>query len=936
MKLFTTLSKQAENPSRIAIIDRNPVTYLCIMKKSSQLAKHLWDQGARPGDCVVTLLAQSNDLVCVMLACFKVGAIYVPLSPEERPGKITDTITDSAPKLIITSSDNKTLVEGYQDCAVVLMDESKKVINQLPHTEISYEAPEDSIAFILYTSGTTSRPRGVQITYRAIHYWLDLLKEKITSTSPIRMLSYISPSFDAHIWEYLVAFSKGGCNIITPPQVRVDPKSLAEFIVSNNVTHALFLPTVLEKLLPELEKIKRRLSSPLPISDLYSTGEALTSDLIEATIDLGITPWNCYGSTEEGFGLSVQECTNENTWEGKAPVAYPEGTDCYAFLVPRGQEGEDIIQELYTSTPHLSPGYLRRPKETSEKFVEVQHSGKVVRAFKTGDQFVVAPNGLLYCLGRISNDAHLKLNARMVRLQEIESKLKEIPHIQSACVVSCSLGGRTFLHAFVSSSAEVNPQELKKHLALSLTPESIPLNFDKLEEIPETTNGKKDRRTLKEKATKYYKSRSDPLEEGTFSPRSAFPVIEKILWTIWAAVIENFKYIREIDAETPFHILGGSSLELARMASMISSKFKVPFSISNLPNSPEKVTILELSKSVYVSLCKHAESSNITPLHQEDPPQGPPIFLIHEITGDASGTYLPLSKELSKLNRSVYAIDSRARLDDRFLCSDLDSIALDYATNINKIQPEGPCTLVGWSSGSTIAYCTALSLESMGRKVSFLGLIDGIYPHVYQSANNSDLLRETCILVNKLGVKIEQEALERDDINTLNKFDLVNWVFNVAGKLLSSTPPPPRVQVAHQILIAFIRVQISNRKTNATPHVFSTPETAEQMARLSRDQVGAKRDLGWLNQNQTTVIHPPMGNEHVDIITKQAPNLVGALSLYINLTPKRRLTGRSKAGIISHNTHLLSTAIQSLLKTVPMEEREALLEDALAQVANST
>lgn len=933
MKLFTVLSEQAEDPSRIAVLDRGPVTYLDLMKKSSQIAKHLSDQGARPGDCIVTLLHQSSDLVCVILACFKVGAIYVPLSPEEKPGKISDTITDSTPRLIITSVNNEPLIKERQDAVVVLIDQSWEAIDKLPHTEGFHESSEDSIAFILYTSGTTSRPRGVQITYRAIHYWLNLLKEKVTLAAPVRMLSYISPSFDAHIWEYLVAFSSGGCNIITPPRVRVDPKNLAEFIVSNNVTHALFLPTILEKLLPELEKIKNHSGSPLPITDLYSTGEALTSDLIESAIDLGLTPWNCYGSTEEGFGLSVQECTKENTWEGKAPVAYPEGKDCYAFLIPHGQETDDPIQELYTSTPHLSPGYLRRPKETSEKFVEVEHSGKVVKAFKTGDQFVVAPNGLLYCLGRISNDAHLKLNARMVRLQEVESKLKEIPHIQSACVVSCSLGGRTFLHAFVSSSIEVNPQELKKHLALSLTPESIPLNFDSLEKIPETTNGKKDRRTLKEKATKYYESKPDPLEEETFSPKSAFPVIENTLWAIWSEVIENFKYIREIDAETPFHILGGSSLELARMVSMISSKFKVPFSISNLPKSPEKITILELSKSVYVNLCKHADSSNITSLYQEAPPQGPPIFLIHEITGDASGTYLPLSKELSKLNRSVHAINSRARLDDRFLCSDLDSIALDYATNINKTQPEGPCTLIGWSSGSTIAYCTALSLESMGRKVAFLGLIDGIYPHVYQSANNSDLLKETSILINKLGVKIGQEALKRSDIDTLNKFDLVNWVFSVAGKLLSSDRLPPKVQLAHQILTAFIRVQIANRKTNATPHVFSTSETVEQMARLSRDQVGANRDLGWLNQNQTTVIHPSMGNEHADIITKQVPDLVRALALYIKLHPQARSPRRSRGGITSPQTHL-STAIQSLLRTVPPEEREALLEDALARVTD--
>ncbi len=922
-----------ENSARVAISAEKNLTYQFLESRANRIANFLLARGVKPGEPVVVFLRQSIELGSTMLACFRVGIIYVPISPDENPEKISDILADCNPNKIIASTADFFKIAGESVDILLSLEEINDEVESSSDA-LSIPTPtEDSIAYITYTSGTSSRPRGVQICRRALFYWLNLLEKQVIADRPVRMLSFISPSFDAHIWEYLLAWSKGGCNVIPPIDVRTSPSLLANFIIDNNITHALFLPTILRGLLPKLAEAKKS-SGSLPITDIYSTGEELTLDLIESALSLNIRIWNAYGSTEKGFGLSVELCTREKIWNEIAPVADPEGEGCHAILVnvelPDGGEAN----ELYAVSPHLSPGYLNRPDETEEKFVSLDLEGKTVRAFKTGDMFTRAPNGTLYYLGRISHDTHLKINGRMVRPQETESKLREHPVIQDACVVACHMMGRSFLHAYVTKNgSNLEDLELKAFLSKKLPIESIPLNITCIDKpLPTTTNGKIDRKLLTEKAQSFYESQSmgDP---GELSPKTSFPVIEVQLIKIWSQIFPIFKYLEKTDVNTPFHLLGGTSLEMTELIAKISEKFNITYSFLDLSKDPDNITISNITQSIYKKMCSNQK--NIVLLHEEVHSDTPPIFLIHEITGDASATYVTLAKELSHLKCTIYGIESRAKNDDLYLCSSIESISTDYANEINSIQPDGPCTILGWSSGSTIAYSTCLSLESNGRVVRFLGLVDGIPPYIYQSVENEVFLNEIALLIDKLGVNIKKPVLGKKDTSTLSKPEIINLIFKIVTEQFSPNATPRHIKIAQYLMLALLALDISGRATRVLPHVFSTHETLRQLSRFNPKHIDVTGDLGWLRQVQPITIYPPMGEAHTDIIKSGASSLVSAISMFLAplYSPNKSLPlQRRKA---KPGQEHISQAIQALLKTIPPDERENFLEDILSQVSGT-
>lgn len=191
------------------------------------------------------------------------------------------------------------------------------------------------------------------------------------------------------------------------------------------------------------------------------------------------------------------------------------------------------------------------------------------------------------------------------------------------------------------------------------------------------------------------------------------------------------------------------------------------------------------------------------------------------------------------------------------------------------MQPKGPCVLLSWSSGSAIAYATSLFLEESGRVVGFLGLIDGMSPHIYQTVGNETFLDEITLLIDKLGLKSE-------NLSSLNKRDIINRIFNLAGEKFLPDPPPIAITTAQYLMLALLQLQIEGKVTQSVPHIFSTHETLKQLSRLSPGQTGAERDLGWLRQMQPVTIYPPIGEGHTDIIKQDARALVSAISVFFN------------------------------------------------------
>lgn len=912
----------------------NSIKYNKLVARTNQLANCLLASGIKSGQRIAIMHHQSLELELLMLACFRIGAIYIPISVDEEPDNIAYILRDCEPSLTLCAAENfarlpQAYLEGGKTQTFTdLLTKADGASEEAPDVSVA----ETDLAYLIYTSGTTGKPRGVQICHSAITYWLQVLKDIVphSAEAPVRMMSFISPKFDAHIWEHLTAWATGGCNVIVPPDIRTSAPNLARFMVDSDITHALLLPTILRELLPVLKSIQDS-GTELPITDIYSTGEELTADIVAQALDLGIRVWNCYGSTEEGFGMSVGPCTRANLWEGHAPVAEPVG-ESRAFLVD--VEGCPDTQQLCTTSPHMSPGYWNAPEQTKQKFTTITIDGNPVRVFRTEDQFA-RHNGTLYYMGR-SAHSHLKIHGRMVRLQDLEEKLRAHPEVTNACVVPYRMEmgarSRTVLHAFYTVSdsgggggaAPLGHNALRSLLAKNTSPESIPLHFEQIEAISTTLAGKVDRSALTERARQFYQA--EPLPLPPFEPQTNFPVIEEMLIAIWREVLQNLiRSLPVINANTPFQFLGGTSIEAPLVTKRIASQFKVSFAVTDLPKDPNNFTINFLAGLIYKKLCAQAGDDNRVLLHNAEQPSGPPIFLIHAITGDAT-VYTTLARELVRLNRTVYGICSRVQKDERLLCSSMGAIAADYATLINHTQPDGPCTLMGWSSGSTIAYSTTLELETAHqREVGYLGLLDGISPHIYKTVGNSIFIKEIALLINKLGIELHADTLARTDAAKLDKSALINWIFRaVAGQL--GEPTPTRIKIAHHLMLALIQIDLADRKTLAVPQVFPTYETIDQMKRLEGTAAGGdnERALGWLTQQQPITIFQPIGKWHRDIIETDAEALVAQISTFAQQGSPVKPTVSGNHSPIPEDSPLLA-ALRAMMHTIPDEKRPAFL-----------
>ena len=955
-----------------------------------------------------------------------------------------------------------------------------------PSASMIKSYPSKTPIAIFYSSGTTGKPKGIPIKESGMCYWLKCLQqfpvEKNTvsqentfhataiteskvvakhtmamsgikpdaypramhdepepippiidgsassvaiksANSQTRVLMYISPSFDAHVWEFLLTISRRGCCVIPKPETRTDIKALHEFISSSKITDILLLPPVLRSLIPEIKKASTTLQR------LYSTGQELTETDVTDVSALGISLINCYGPTEATFGISMAVCDPKTCKNGKAAIAFPaktgdptlDGVEVILKPTPSGS------RELYIVSPHLCRGYLNRKEQSQKSFVEIEtEAGHKVRAFKTGDQFT--SNGdYLYYEGRISSNAHLKINGQMIRLQDIEEKLRTYPYIQDVHVQSFdsehtkepviyayytanqvqknailaeirSISGDILLEAdsiseretdleldtivdqkmafslasrimptisrnsFAGSDAitiaslvdkiyqyALSGDQLKQHLLKkSLYAPALPEIIKRLDAMPLTPNDKTNTVMLKQMALQHYKESRSKVAQLK-SDDTVYTAMEQTIFDIWRSILPRINTQTEISRDISFQILGGSSLDFTRMLKEITKQFDAPIACSDFDDT-EPVTIAVIAKKIYQK--KTANSKNVGCLIKGQN-TNTPIFLVHDITGNASATYQQLAKQLAIRfpGKSIYALDARAIDDPRMRCNDLHVVTSDYTASIQEIQPTGPYIIMGWSAGATLAYMINRQLEQEDKNVGFLGLIDGLSPRIYQSITPDNLLQEIEVLLKKLGAEIPANfkpptrLMERK-----NKKGLVNWIFqSIATQFKGNEIYTSRLEVTQTFLTGLMSVVIQGHITSNQPHVFSTSETTNRLQKINPGMQNAD-SLGWLAETQPITTWQNIGVEHIDIITKNAKTFSSKVSQFFEQQQASGLTSTSSTPELTDDEKGITVGISVMLRSinpgllqslsylldkVPSEKQGPALKEALEEAKRS-
>jgi amino acid adenylation domain-containing protein len=428
-ELFEAQVRRA--PAAVAVqCERAELTYAAVNERANRLAHCLSGRGVGRGVAVAVYMTRCHDWIAAMLAVWKAGGVYTPVDPDYPVGRVRWMLEDCGASIVLTS---RALTEALRNqlpraAAVLAIEDLTVELATMPTRDPRVPVELNDVAYIVYTSGSSGRPKGVMIRHEGLSNVATAQQQVLRVGPATSTLQSSSVSFDASIFEVLMAVASGGRLCIVPPDLP-SGAPLADFLEARRVTTALFSPTLLATLpsdrLPSLQTIA-------------TAGEACPSSLVRLWSP-GRRFLNLYGPTEATIWSTFAECTAADE---RPPIGKPiRNTSVYVLDRNRRPVPVGVMGEIYLGGIGLAAGYVNRADLTTERFVEVDvhtpgrapRSTSAQRLYRTGDLGRFLPDGNLEFFGRV--DEQVKLRGFRIELGEIESSLKDLGSVRDAAVL---------------------------------------------------------------------------------------------------------------------------------------------------------------------------------------------------------------------------------------------------------------------------------------------------------------------------------------------------------------------------------------------------------------------------------------------------------------------------------------------------------------------
>jgi amino acid adenylation domain-containing protein len=524
------------NPDNIALLGEEQLSYGELNSRANRLARALQQRGIGQGDTVAVCMRRSADLITAFLAILKTGAIYLPVDPLYPAERLQLMLQDSGARLLLVQP--KTADQMDVKCDVV--DVTALDTAHLSDNDLGLNLDSHAPAYLMYTSGSTGGPKGVVAPHVGVCHAADAQIQHFGLTDREQILQFASPSFDASIFEMVMAPRCGGVLHLASPEDMMPGPPLVDLLKKRRITVLTMPPSALAAV------------PPVELPDLrvvISAGETCPAEMV-ARWASGRRFFNAYGPTEASIWSTVAECfATERPPSIGVPLAhvFVRIVDDRLRFMPVGAPGELLI-----GGPSVAHGYRNRPELTAERFFEESADGDAaddaatVRWYRTGDLVCRDGHGLLWHMGRI--DRQVKVRGFRIEPGEIEACLMEVSGVESAAVEV----EQNNLAAYYTGVSAPAPQLVQYEVARRLPPHMVPGSFVMLESMPIGANGKLDRARLRLLAK--------PRARGTEAPRTP---TEVALMEIWKTVLR----IEKLSVEDSFFDLGGHSLLAASMMS---------------------------------------------------------------------------------------------------------------------------------------------------------------------------------------------------------------------------------------------------------------------------------------------------------------------------------------------------------------------------------
>ncbi|MEH2001258.1 MAG: amino acid adenylation domain-containing protein [Nostoc sp.] len=594
-------------PEAVAVVfEQEHLTYRELNCRANQLAHYLQTLGVKPDMLVGICIERSVEMVVSLLGILKAGGAYVPLDPDYPTERLSFMLEDAQVSLLLTQ---QRLVDRLPNSGakLVCLDEVWSQITQNNQGNPVSGARAFHLANVIYTSGSTGRPKGVMVEHKGLCNLAQAQIQTFGLTWDSHILQFASFSFDASIWEVVMALGSGATLYLGTKDSLLPGKPLIKLLRDYSITHITLPPSALA-VMPESE---------LPaLQTIIVAGEACSTELIKQW-SVGRNFFNAYGPTEATVCATIATLATGNAKfndDKKITIGRAiANTQVYILdenlqPVPIGVPGE-----LHIGGVGLARGYLNRPELTQEKFISnpFEEIGKS-KLYKTGDLARYLPNGNIEYLGRIDNQ--VKIRGFRIELGEVETVLSQHGDVQICCVIAREeIPGNKRLVAYIvphpqatcteRSRSTPTTSELRQFLSNKLPGYMVPAAFVILESLPLTPNGKVDRRALPD--PDLHQELSDYVIPNT--------EVEKIIAGIWQKALE----LEKVGVYNNFFELGGHSLLLVQINQQLQEIFGLELSIVDMFNYSTIHTLSQYLNTKFNQKDIFTEKSSRTQAHSD-------------------------------------------------------------------------------------------------------------------------------------------------------------------------------------------------------------------------------------------------------------------------------------------------------------------------------
>jgi amino acid adenylation domain-containing protein len=595
--------EQAEKtPEAVALAFENKfLSYAGLNRRANQLAHYLRELGVKGDDRVAVCAERGLEMVVGLLAVLKAGGAYVPLDPAYPAERLRFMLEDSQAQILITNRSMERLLAEFGGSRVWL-EEVGEMLDRYAIADVVGIVTSANLAHVIYTSGSSGRPKAVAGVHAAVVNRLQAQREIAPVGEEDICCQKTALGFVDAVVEIWGPLLQGRPLVVASERQASDPGELLELIRQEGITRLVSVPS-LARAMMENPRSECALKS---LRHWTLSGEALSSDLMRQLQSRlpQCRFFNLYGSSEVAADATWYAADQTAMANGcdTVPIGRPMANmqvyvlDAHLQPVPVG-----VVGELYVGGDGVARGYLGQSDLTVERFIANGYGKEGSRLYRMGDRGRYLCDGNLEFIGRV--DAQVKIRGFRIELGEIEARLAEHPGVQEAVVLAREdTPGDKRLVAYYTAKEQnsVGAQMLRAHLATRLPEYMVPAAYVRLESLPLTPNGKLDRKALPTPEGDAYGVRQYEAPQGT---------IEELLAGIWAELLK----LEQVGRHDNFFELGGHSLLAVRVIARVREALKVKVVVRDLFAHP----VLQDFASA-LAIAGHAELPAIPRAHRSE------------------------------------------------------------------------------------------------------------------------------------------------------------------------------------------------------------------------------------------------------------------------------------------------------------------------------